>query len=434
VVQQLNIQRQRSEVENTLTFWLSAFPLLTRLHTDQIGAAPVDAKLREIKANIVSTRRELNRGRLDPMTLDTVRARLAGRLGPRAAAVVEAEDRSRRRWAIAGAVAATAATIGILFLPGGIFIDAAIGVAIAGHAHANAVELGRAADTGLHVDDGLVSQSQAQGARFAAVLATVFAVVGAAAAGFRVLRVGLALRGLSRSMSELTLAQRVSVARAIADDPALLSTFRRMAPDDAAVSARVAAAVRQAAGDVRALRTAMQDVARIAAIPRRVPASPDLYEPLRRIVDGSDIERIATQTGISRAEVEAAKRNLMLDEHILVDNTTGALYRGRFEPFEDVASLWSRATRGERLAEADRQFLRRLIRHEQTEGAILRSSSETLEQAFLRGELEGRLRTFLQSSGWSGSKIDAMLAVEPRPVTPYRYAHIVAAVRGAPNP
>jgi hypothetical protein len=433
VAQQLNIVRQRGDVEETLAFWLSAFPLLTRLQTQEIAATTVEATLREIKANIVSTRQELNRGRLDPMTLGVVRERANDRLGLRAKAAVQAEDRSRARWAIVGGVATTAATIGLLFLPGGIFIDAAIGVAIAGHAIANAAELGRAANTGLHVDDGLVSQAQAQEARFAAVLATVFAVVGVAAAGFRVLRVGLALRGLSRSMPELALAERGAVARAIADDPALLSTFTKTASGDTAISARVTAAVQQAAGDVPALRMALQDIARIAAIPRRVLTGPDLYEPLRMITDGSDIERIATQTGLSKAEVEAAKRNLMFDEHILVDNTTGALYRGRFEPFKDIAEVWGRAARDE-ATQAERQFLRRLVRHEQAEGAILSTSRQTLEQAFLRGGLEGRLRTFLQSKGFNQAKIEQLIAVEPKPITPYRYAHLVAALSGAPNP
>jgi hypothetical protein len=434
MVQQLAIQRERAAVEDALAFWLQVFPLLTRLQTHEIGTASVEARLREIKTNIVSTREQLNRAQLDPMTLDAVRARLAGRLGPLATAVVQAEDRSRARWATVRAVGTLAATVAILFLPGGVFIDTAIGVAIAGHAIANAQEIGHAANTGLHVDDGLVTQAQAQGARFAAVLATVFAVMGAAAAGFRVLRVGLALRGLARSMPELASAERAAVARALANDPALLSAFTRMEPGDAAVSARVAAAVREAAGNVQVLRGSLQDIARIAAIPRRALAGNDLYEPLRRITDGSDIERIAIETGMPRAQVEAAKRNLMLDEHILVDNTTGALYRARFEPFEDIARLWGRAARGERLADADREFLRRLVRHEQSEGAILGASQRTLERAFLRGELEGNLRTFLQSRGWNQARIDRMLAVEPRPMTPYRYAHLVASLSGAPNP
>ena len=225
--QRLNITRARGEVEDTLTFWLAAFPLLTRLGTSDINPDSVEAPLREIKANIVSARGQLNTGQLDPLTLDNVRARLAGRLGPRATAVVAAEDSSRRRWSIARAVAMTIAGIGIAFLPGGIFLDAAIGVAIAGHAIVNAIEVGRAANTGLHVDDGLVSQAQAQEARFAAVLAVVFAVVGAAAAGFRVLRVGLVLQRLGRSMPELALGQRVAVARAIAGDPALVTTSAR---------------------------------------------------------------------------------------------------------------------------------------------------------------------------------------------------------------
>jgi len=188
------------------------------------------------------------------------------------------------------------------------------------------------------------------------------------------------------------------------------------------------------AGNPRALRAALGEVARIAAIPRRIPASADAYEPLRRIVDGSDVRQIAQQTGLTRAEVEAAKRNLMLDEHVLVDNATGALYRGRFEPYEEVARLWGRAARGEILGEADRAFLRRLVRHEHAEGAILSLSGRTLEQPFLRGELEASMRTFLQSRGWNQARIDAMLRVEPRPMTPHRYAHLVASLSGAPNP
>ena len=174
-------------------------------------------------------------------------------------------------------------------------------------------------------------------------------------------------------------------------------------------------------------------MARIAAIPRRVAVGPDLYQPLRNITDGSDIARIARQTGFSQAEVELAKRHLMLDEHIMVDNA-GALYRGRFDPFEDVARVWGRAARGEELTAGDRQFLNQLVRHEHAEGALLSASSRTLEQAFLRGELAGRLRAFLHSKGWTETAISRLLAAEPMPVTPYRYAHIVSHLSGAPNP
>jgi hypothetical protein len=434
IYQQMRIHTDLAEIDNALAFWLYVFPLLTRFQTREISEIPVETKLREIKSNIVSTREDLNRNRLDPMKLDMVRARLSGNLGPRATERVAAEDRSRSRWAIAGAGAATVATIAILFLPGGIFIDAVIGISIAGTAFSEAAQLRRGADTGMHVDDGLVSQSQAQGARFAAVLATVLAVLGGAAAGFRILRLGLALRGLGRSMPELALAERGAVARAIADDPTLLSTFTQMAPGDTTVSTRVAMAVQQAAGDVRALRSALGDIARIAAIPRRVLTGPDLYEPLRQITDGSDISRIATQTGLSRAEVELCKRNLMFNEHILVDDVTGIMYRGRFTPFSEVATIWGRAARGEVLKGSDLQFLRKLVRHERFEGALLNANGRTLEQAFLHGNLEGLLRTFLRSKGKNKAMIDDLISKEPKPITPYRYAHIVAHYSGAPNP
>jgi len=432
--QRMRITAARDEVADTLAFWLQSFPLLTRLNTGDINAGSVEVTLREVKANILSARQELNAGRLDPMTLDNVRERLTGKLGPRAKGVVEAEDRSRRRWAIFGGVAMAIGGIALAFLPGGVFIDAAIGVAIAGHAIANAIEVGRLANTGLHVDDGLVSQAEAQGARFAAVLAVVFAVVGVAAAGFRVLRTALVVQRLGRSMPELAFAQRVSVARAIAGDPGLVAAFSRVAPGDTMIAARVTAALREVASDPRALREALRDVASIAAIPRRVPTAGGLYEPLRAITDGSDIPRIARQTGFSRAEVEAVKRHLFFDEHVLVDGS-GALYRGRWaDEFEDVARAWGRAARGEPLSQADQQFLSRLVRHELAEGTLLGSSERTLEQAFLRGELEGSLRTFLRSKGKTEAEITNMLTNQPQPLTPYRYAHIVVHFSGAPNP
>ena len=436
VSRQLQIHKERAEVQEALDFWMASFPLLTRLKTEEIAAAPVEAKLREIQANIRATRERLNMGRIDPMGLDTVRARVAGQLGNRATGIVEAEDKARSRRAFAGAAAATAAGIGILFLPGGVFIDAAIGVAIAGDAIANAVEVGRAANTGLHVDDGLVSQAAAQGARFDAVLATVFAMVGAGAAGLRVLRVALVVRGLGRSLPELGLARRTAVARAIAQDRALASTFTSLKPGDAFVAGRVASAVENAGSNVAALRTALKDVAKIAAIPRRVADTPDLYEPLRQITDGSDVAAIARGTGISRAEVEAAKRNLMLEEHILVDNA-GLLYRGRFTPFDYLEKAWTRAAHsGGNLTKADRELMTKLIRHEATEGAILSGrEAQTLEDLFVLGRLEEKLRKVLRAKGWSQERIAHLLSMEPKPVTPYRYAHLVAIiVHGAGNP
>ena len=179
----------------------------------------------------------------------------------------------------------------------------------------------------------------------------------------------------------------------------------------------------------------LDDAEKIAAIPQRVPTEPDRYEPLRRITDGSDIERISAHTGLTTAEVEAAKNHLMFDEHVLVDNDTYEVFRGRFEPDEQIAKVWERAARGETLAKADIDFLHRLIRHEQAEGAILAASSTTLRRDFIEGTLEGKLRTALVSSGkWDAAAIDRMLDLENKPVTPYRYAHLLAAAQGAPNP
>jgi hypothetical protein len=235
-------------------------------------------------------------------------------------------------------------------------------------------------------------------------------------------------------MPELAFAQRLSVARAIGGDPALVTTFSQVAPGDTMIAARVTTALREAASDPRALREALKDVARIAAIPRRVAAGADAYEPLRAITDGSDIAQIARQTGFSRAEVEAAKRHLMLDEHLLVDNA-GALYRGRFDPYKELADAWGKAARGERLTQVDRKLLKDLVKHEFAEGTLMSGASgRTLEQAFLHEGLEGSLRTFLRSKGETEAQITKLLAMEPRPMTPYRFAHIVAVVSGAPNP
>lgn len=434
MVQRLRFTSERENVEDTLDYWLNAFPLLTRLETQEISPESVESRLREIKDNIVSTREQLDRGRLDPMSLDVVRARVTPQVGPRAQEVIEEEESSARAWAIAGGIVGAVAMVAILFLPGGLFIDAAIGVALAGHAIAHAAGLSRIANTGMHVDDGLVSQAQAQEARLSAVLATILAVLGTVASGFRVIRFGLALRNLGRSMPGLSITQRGAIARAMAHDPALMRAFTRISPEDTFIGRRVAAAVEQAAGNPRALRAALDDLARIIDIPRRVPSGTDLYTPLRQITDGSDIEQIARLTGLSRAEVEAAKRHLMFDEHLLLDNMTEVLYRGRFDPWDDIADVWGRTARGEPLNASDRNFLRRLIRHEHLEGSILSTSSRTLEQAFLYGGLEGPLRTALRSAGWSRQAIDSLIASESTPITPYRFAHLVAHARGAPNP
>ena len=56
IAQRLNLLREQGAIEDSLKFWLDSFPLLTRLDTKDIETGSVEAKLREIKANIVSTR------------------------------------------------------------------------------------------------------------------------------------------------------------------------------------------------------------------------------------------------------------------------------------------------------------------------------------------------------------------------------------------
>ena len=433
MAQRLNIIREKAAVEDTLQFWISSFPLLSRLQTNEIESGSVEAKLREIKANIVATRQQLDRGRLDPMTLDTIRAQLAGRLGPKATAVIAAEDKSRSRWAMAGAAAMLAATIAILFLPGGLFIDAAIGVAVAGGAIAHAVEVGRAANTGLHVDEGLVEPVPGR--------------VGAARSGARDgvrrdRRGGRRVPGPPRRAraSEPEPVHAGAVAGAARSgragdrrrSRAASRRSARVAPGDAAVSSRGRPRSSARAGHPRAAR-GVAGVARFAAIPRRAPRARTCHEPLRRITDGSDIERIAAQTGLSRAEVEAAKRNLMLDEHILSTTRPARCSAGDSSRSRNCRALGSCRARGG--AEPGRPRVPQTPRTPRARrGRAPEAASGRLEQAFFRGELEGQLRTFLQSLGWDQAKIARLLAVEPKPVTPYRYAHLVSALSEAPNP
>ena len=174
--QRLGALQEQAELQEAIEFWESAFPLLTRLPAEAINAGRVEAVLREIKSNIVLTRARLLNADLDPWTLMAVRGATDPKLGKRARAVVEAEDKSRSRWAWIKGGVTLAAGIALLFVPGGIFIDAASGAPMGVSGWEEAQVAGRAANTGLHVDDGLMNQGQAAGARFVAVLSTIAAV------------------------------------------------------------------------------------------------------------------------------------------------------------------------------------------------------------------------------------------------------------------
>jgi hypothetical protein len=122
--------------------------------------------------------------------------------------------------------------------------------------------------------------------------------------------------------------------------------------------------------------------------------------------------------------------------HMLVDED-GEVYRGRFEPDDEIAKVWGKAADGKRLDDDDRAYLHRIVRHEYEEGDIMSGKSrQSLEEAFFRNELEGMLRKFLtEKSGLSPERVDITMRQETKPVQPFRYAHYVAIFgRGAKNP
>lgn len=257
---QLQAQHQR-----TLNFWYGAFPLLSRLQTNQINSQSVLATLQSIKASIVATREGLvgrpgRRPTLDPWALQGVRGRLQNRLGAKTRQIVEAEDTSRRRWAWFGAIAGTAAGIALLFLPGGIFIDAAIGIAIAAKSWQEAKEFGHAANTGLHVDAGLMTKAQAEGAQYGAILSTIFAAVGAAASGLRILRSTRNFLRVSRTLPQLSVANRMQLARMFAREPEVLERLAAQAIQEGATLNRIREALTLYGDDVFRARQALKAV------------------------------------------------------------------------------------------------------------------------------------------------------------------------------
>jgi hypothetical protein len=306
--QRLRKLQEQSELNEAIGLWEAAFPLLTRLRTDAINAQGVEAVLKEIKANIVSTRSRLLKGDLDPWTLQAIRGATDPKLGTRARAAVAAEDKSRTHWQWFEAGASIVGGIVLLFLPGGIFLDAAIGVAMGASAWDDAAIAGRAANTGLHVDDGLMTQGQAAGARFAAVLATIGAVVGAAFAGLRVLRVGRAFAALGRALPELELAARARLARLLADEPSLLNQLIRIAEREQHVLPAVREAMSEFAADTFRLRQAIQAIAEGYKGPVRTAwmhgLHPDALAAVRR-ASPAELEEIAEMMRGSRNRADA---------------------------------------------------------------------------------------------------------------------------------
>lgn len=246
--QRLNRIRELDAVGQTLDFWYRSFPLLTRLKSGDIKAARVEEVLLTIKANIIATRAQLQvapqgRAPFKLWDLDNVRARVNEKLGPRAKSAIEAEDKSRRRWAWVKAGAMLVGSIALLFVPGGAFIDLAIGIAMGAEAWDRAKAMGQAANTGIHVDEGMVSQAAASGSEFEAVLATIFAVVGVVGMGLRVLRIGRLFVKVRQVAPAMDMASHVRVARVLADHPNLLKVGTDLS--------ELNAALRKAGGGLR---------------------------------------------------------------------------------------------------------------------------------------------------------------------------------------
>ncbi len=255
--QRLRRVQELDAVGRTLEFWYRSFPLLTRLQSGDIKATRIEEVLLTIKANIIATRAQLRvapqgRAPFKLWDLDMVRARVDQKLGPRAKAVIAAEDKSRSRWAWVKAGAMLVGGIALLFVPGGAFIDLAIGIAMGVEAWDRAKAMGQAANTGIHVDDGLISQAAASATQFEAVVATILAVIGVAGMSLRVLRVGRLFVKVRQIAPAMDMASQVRVARVLADHPNLL----RVGTDLSELNA----ALRKAGGGLRfeelqALRT-----------------------------------------------------------------------------------------------------------------------------------------------------------------------------------
>ncbi|HEX8704133.1 MAG TPA: hypothetical protein VF815_35200 [Myxococcaceae bacterium] len=193
MLHRLEAMDEEEQIEMALQLWMKAFPMLTRLKTGEFTPHNVRATLGKIKSDIQRARKDLvsdgvHAPRLDPWDLANVRPYVDATLGKRARAVLEAEARSRARWAWVETGALFALSMGLLFLPGGAFIDAAIGIALVSKSLDEASALGHAANTGLQVDAGLVTLAQAQSAQFSAMLGVVFLVMGVAAQGSPLLR------------------------------------------------------------------------------------------------------------------------------------------------------------------------------------------------------------------------------------------------------
>lgn len=258
---------RRNQRQQVLEMWIVSFPLLSRLTTNQISPGRVEATLQEIKSNIIEVRGYIDRNKMDPWDFSVVREQLASGLGPKAKAIVGDEDTSKKHWGWAKMIGGAIVGIGLLFVPGGAFIDMAIGVSMAVDAWDEAEKIGHAANTGLHVDEGLMSQGQAQMAKIMAVVSTVLGAAGVAASSFRILRIGSRFLQASKALPELAAAERMALARALASEPGVLETLAEHAGDDL-VMGRMRTALRELAENPKALGKALEGLSEFTKLRR----------------------------------------------------------------------------------------------------------------------------------------------------------------------
>jgi hypothetical protein len=120
--------------------------------------------------------------------------------------------------------------------------------------------VGHAANTDLDVDAGLMSQAQAKGARFNAILSTIFAAVGVAASGLRILRTTRAFLSISRTMPQASVGMRMQLARIFAREPEVLEQLATRIAKDGTVLDKVQDVSRYFGTDVVRMRQAYKAI------------------------------------------------------------------------------------------------------------------------------------------------------------------------------
>jgi hypothetical protein len=252
------LTRHKSDLEGVIGFWESSFPLLKRLKTNELYPAKIEATLREIKTNIQESRRRLETGELDVWDLAPIREQIKPKLGRRTTEVIHDEEKSKSRWSWVKSGALTVGMIALAFIPGGAYLDYAIGFAMAADSWLDAEKVGKAARTSLDPDEGLISQAQASGARFAAIVSTILAAAGPLASSFRGLRVARNYFQLAEAFPALETGERFAAARALLGKPGVLKALVAGSGDEVTL-ARIRAALRAAGDNPKALTNALTD-------------------------------------------------------------------------------------------------------------------------------------------------------------------------------